>query len=476
MKKYLHIDTNILLLDSQNLKILAKEEETQEDVTLVISETVIDELDSKKSLLSDLGFNAREFGRLISKAKLVDTKDYKEFSVVELDLGGISIEIVSKKEYKLGNIDNPSISNDLKILEIVQTYQEFFELSQNVFVSNDVMARIRATSLGLETTSLIEVEHTEFDFTKELNVSSEIFGKIRNNGTLKIQDIDKDYAKSNYNYTITCEETNQQKLISVLPNGDIDYISKERETDLRKQEANPLNKEQLFFSNAIQNEKYNLLVCSSLSGSGKTISALSNAMKLVKAKEYDCIYYIRNSVDDVPKEEAQGFRKGGDDEKNGIFFLPLEDSLDFIVRKKHSNNKLKADELEAKIIAEKEALIKRYNIIPLTGLGLRGRTLRSNSIVIFEEIQNASPSSLQKMLTRVGKDSKIICIGSQNQIDNPYMTKHNNGLSILLNACSQEFDTEVNTYGVTLHKVARSPISEFAEKLFTNKLSTKEEG
>ena len=466
---YKHIDTNILLLDSQNLEILS-----DENTVLVISETVIDELDSKKSLLNELGYNAREFGRLISKAELVEVTESLELSIVSVRLKDINIDIVSKKNYRTNSEINSSISNDLKILEVVQAYEETFEISDNIFISNDVMARIRATSLGLRTEGLIEVENIEFDFTKELKVSSDIFSKIRNGTNLKIQDIDKDYDISNYNYTITCEDTNQQKLVCILPNGDIDYISKEKEADLRRQEANPLNKEQLFFSNAIQSEQYDILVCSSISGSGKTLSALSNAMKLVKTKKYENIYYIRNSVDDVEKAEEQGFRKGGDTEKNGIFFLPLEDSLDFIVRNKYSNSKLKAEDLEAKILSEKEAYMKKYNIIPLTALGLRGRTLRANSIVIFEEIQNASSSSFQKMLTRVGKNSMIICIGSQNQIDNPYLTKYNNGLSVLLDACSKEYDTEVNLYGVTLHKVARSPVSEFAEKLFTNKLTKKE--
>ena len=472
-KIYKHIDTYILLLDVQNLKVLAEKDNKEVEVVLVISETVIDEMDSKKSLMDELGFNAREFGRLISSAELLNTREYDDFSVVELILDGIPIEIASKKEYTLNSTDNSSISNDLKIIEIVQTYSKAF-IERQIFISNDVMARIRATSLGIETSSLVEVSESNFDFTKEVKVSPDIFSKIRNNSNLTIYDIDKDYVRSNYNYTVTCEETNQQKLISVLPNKSIDYISKERETDLRRQEASPINKGQLFFSNAIQSEAYDIIVCESLSGSGKTICALSNAMKLVKAKKYDCIYYIRNSVDDVPKSEAQGFRRGSDEEKNGIFFLPLEDSLDFMVRSKHKSSKLKAEELEIKISSEKEALMKRYNIIPLTALGLRGRTLRANSIVIFEEIQNASSSSFQKMLTRVGKESMIICIGSQNQIDNPYLNRYNNGLSVLLDSCTKDYETDVNLYGVTLHKVARSAVSEFAEKLFTNKLQLKE--
>lgn len=90
--KYKHIDTNILLLDSQNLEILA-----DKDTVLVISETVIDELDSKKSLLDELGYNAREFGRLISKAKLVEVTEGSDITVVSVKLNDINIDIVSKK-------------------------------------------------------------------------------------------------------------------------------------------------------------------------------------------------------------------------------------------------------------------------------------------------------------------------------------------------------------------------------------------
>lgn len=143
-KIYKHIDTNILLLDVQNLKVLAEIDNKEVEVILVISETVIDEMDSKKSLMDELGFNAREFGRLISSTELLDTREYDTFSVVELNLDGIPIEIASKKEYTLSSSDNSSISNDLKIIEIIQTYSKTF-IERQIFISNDVMARIRAT-------------------------------------------------------------------------------------------------------------------------------------------------------------------------------------------------------------------------------------------------------------------------------------------------------------------------------------------
>ena len=53
---YTVIDTNILLLDAHNLLTIGQ------TTTIVLPETVLDELDNKKSGYSELAFQAREFG------------------------------------------------------------------------------------------------------------------------------------------------------------------------------------------------------------------------------------------------------------------------------------------------------------------------------------------------------------------------------------------------------------------------------
>ena len=73
----LTLDTNILLLDANNL-FLADH--------IFLPETVIDEIDSKKSGLTEISFQAREFGRLLTKA----TKLERQFSFIDQTINVVS--------------------------------------------------------------------------------------------------------------------------------------------------------------------------------------------------------------------------------------------------------------------------------------------------------------------------------------------------------------------------------------------------
>ena len=95
---------------------------------------------------------------------------------------------------------------------------------------------------------------------------------------------------------------------------------------------------------------------------------------------------------------------------------------------------------------------------------LRGRTL-SNSIVIVDEIQNCAASTGQLVLSRLDKDCKVICIGSNRQIDNMYTNKYVNALAKLLKA-SKATHPNVRLFAGELNKVFRGPIVEFAEEIF----------
>ena len=183
-----------------------------------------------------------------------------------------------------------------------------------------------------------------------------------------------------------------------------------------------------------------------------------------KNNPYESILYIRASIDDVPSEEAVGFLPGLE-EKFAVYYHPIKDAIEHIARKKLSASKLKGGELENAIQEEVDKIIAKYHIQFMTGLGQRGRTL-TNCIAIIDEVQGQSKSSLQKMLTRFGKGCKVIIIGSQRQIDNAYITKYNNGLSVLLDDCSKE-STKIKKFAINLRKVVRSPLAEWAENLFS---------
>jgi len=456
--KYIVVDTNILLIDAENL--------LQHNKIVVIPEVVIDEMDSKKSLLgSELGYQARKFSRLLSKAEVITINydEHKDIKVSEtlLKIKDCYVLFTAFSHYKAE--EGRSYTNDRKILEVAKYYSE---KNKAVFMSNDNAARLRAVSLGIATTEHLVVEEVNTEFTKEVTIEDELlFDKLDYKDILSVI---PNHTQGTFNYIIKNPETTQVKLCYV-DNGILHHISSTVEKDIRKNvDVAPINTQQIFLARALQDVSTDIVICEAKAGSGKTLVTLSNAIRMVKLGKYSGITYIRHSVDDVPKEEEVGFLSGND-EKMAVYFHPLYDSLEVIVRGKHKASKLKGKEFEDFITKQIEELMAECKIQPMTGLGLRGRTL-TNQFVIIDEAQNPSASSMQKTLTRLGKGCKVAIIGSNKQIDNPYITKHNNGLSYLIDALRKTDNSGVKIYGVDLHKVVRSSIAEFAENLYSKEV------
>ena len=59
---------------------------------------------------------------------------------------------------------------------------------------------------------------------------------------------------------------------------------------------------------------------------------------------------------------------------------------------------------------------------------MRGRTL-DNAYIILDEAQNTTPDQIKGIITRAGKDTKIVLLGDPNQIDRPFLDERTNGLS-----------------------------------------------
>lgn len=457
------LDTNIILLDAYNLVNIAKS--VTPHPIVVLPETVLDEIDSKKSGHTEIAYQARQFSRLLSKAKRLSTDNdeypsFKLMTTTRLSLDGVEIHICSLGSYPHFADDETNIRNDRKILHVAELLHR--RHSCVTFCSNDVMCRIRAESLGIPTTDHKLVSDTDLQFVRRLTIDSELFSNLHNT---PIIEVDLDYRPEYYNYVFTDESSGQVKL-ATLRNGLIDILGKDTEAELRRQDVPPANSGQLFLSRAIQNPAIDIVLVESLAGSGKTVTAISNAISLVKKGKYKSITYIRTSNSDLPAEEEIGFL-AGNNEKIAPFLHPLEDTLQFIVRSNHKDSKLKGREYEEMISEKVEKLRSDCNISGMIAQGMRGRTF-TDTVAIIDECQNTSKTSLQKILTRFGKNCKIILIGSNKQIDNQYVTKYTNGLSVLLNACRTTHDN-VTLHAVELTKVLRSPVAEFVERLFTSK-------
>ena len=456
------LDTNIPLDDPSNIVKLY-----DNGNILLLPEVVIDEMDAKKSGFDEINYNARQFARLLEESEIISKYQSDGLLYIKTKIESLDVElfIVSKQEYTCESTKVAlNILNDRKILEIACDASKVFP--DLIFISLDIMARTRALSLGIDTETLKgKDQKLEFEFHKTIVVQNV---KSVKDGT-DIYSVDSEYKPENYSYTLEDEVSGQQRLFSVQNN----HLFEVDETILERQSVKPINKEQKFFSNAILDETANVIICDAKAGSGKTLLALSAAMRLVKLKKYSKILYIRNSIESTDKGEDVGYLPGLET-KFEIYNHPLYDNLRYIARnelKKSKANtpKSRADTKEQEdSIAEKvEAYKKEYNIETMWVGEMRGRTF-DNAVIILDEAQNLSGKSTLLVLSRIDKTCKLIAIGSNKQIDNMYTNKYINGLSTLLKA-SKEKHPEVTLFAGELNKVVRGPITEWAERIFAQK-------
>ncbi|QDF27681.1 PhoH family protein [Halarcobacter anaerophilus] len=462
------LDTNILLEDASNIFKISDENKN----LIVLPETVLDEIDTKKSGFDEINFQAREFARILENSQIIESKKVGSYKIIRLKIfepKSAIIDVISKEEYSISTKNVAlNIINDRKILEIASFCDEYYKSSETTFLSLDIMARTRAVSLDIKTDSLIGSYKDEFnyEFIKTVEIP---FEKTEFLDNALITDFDENYQPYNFSYCFKVKSSDQV-ILAAIKNKRVYLLD---ETQIRDQVITPLNKEQLFFSNAILSHFYNVLIIEAKAGSGKTLLALSGALKLVRQKHFQKIIYIRNSIESLDKGEDVGYLPGYE-EKFKIYNHPLMDSLDYIIRseykKKRANRKNNENipELDDQEVNQRvEQMIQNYGIETMWVGEMRGRTL-SNSFVIIDEAQNMSNKTMQMVLSRIDSTCKVVVLGSNKQIDNFYVNKHTNALTTLLKSTKNRSEL-VEIFAIKLQKVLRGPITEWAEKIFTTK-------
>ncbi|PUE67015.1 PhoH family protein [Arcobacter lacus] len=462
--KYYVLDTNILLEDATNIYKLSQDGKN----LIILAETVLDEIDTKKSGFDEINFQAREFARILEDSNIISSTKKDLYKIIRLKINNKDtvIDIISKDEYEI-NSKNVSLNiiNDRKILEI-STFANTYYKHKVEFISLDIMARTRAISLDIKTNSLLGKDKDIFDldFIKYIDIDFEDLEYLDNEEIIKF---DKEYKPYNFSYCFKVRHSDQV-LLANIQNKKIKLLD---EVEIRDQVITPLNKEQLFFSDAIINHFYNVLIIEAKAGSGKTLLALSGALKLVRQKFFQKIIYIRNSIESLDKGEDVGYLPGLE-EKFKIYNHPLMDSLDYIIRTEHKRkrNKKAPDVVfqqldDSEVTARIEQMISNYGIETMWVGEMRGRTL-SNSFIIIDEAQNMSNKTMQMVLSRIDSSCKVVVLGSNKQIDNFYVNKYTNALTTLLKSTKNE-DNLVNIFAIKLEKVLRGPITEWAEQIFS---------
>jgi phosphate starvation-inducible PhoH-like protein len=151
-----------------------------------------------------------------------------------------------------------------------------------------------------------------------------------------------------------------------------------------------------------------ITICSGPAGVGKSYIAMKCAVDLLVDPEtpYEKIIIVRPAVE---AEEKLGSLPGGVEEKLDPYIFPSYYLLNKIIGKE-SRERLK--DVEA---------IEVFALAYMRGMNI------DNSILIFEEAQNSTPSQMKLLLTRIGYNSKFFISGDLEQTDR-YKDKKQSGL------------------------------------------------
>ena len=130
-------------------------------------------------------------------------------------------------------------------------------------------------------------------------------------------------------------------------------------------------------------------------GSGKTLLACNVALDGLFRRMYDKVIITRPTVS---KEEI-GFLPGDLREKMDPWVQPIYQNMFLLYDKDKIEKYIEKSEIE---------------IVPVSFM--RGRTF-VNSIVIVDEAQNVTHEQMEMIVTRLGKQSKMIICGDTHQVD-----------------------------------------------------------
>jgi PhoH-like ATPase len=88
---------------------------------------------------------------------------------------------------------------------------------------------------------------------------------------------------------------------------------------------------------------------------------------------------------------------------------------------------------------------------------MRGRTFNAKFLII-DEAQNLTPKQMKTLITRAGGGTRVVCLGTLAQIDTPYLSEANSGLTYV----AERFKGWAHYGQVILSQCERSRLATYA--------------
>jgi PhoH-like ATPase len=401
------LDTNVLLHDAQSLDAFP-----QGDVVITLD--VLEELDNFKSAGSELGRAARQAIR-----RLDDLRQLGPLAEgVDLPDGGRLLVMIRGYLENLPPTMDVSVP-DNRILACAlhldrDTQREVY------FVSKDLNARVKSTALGLRT---LDYEPDKIVFQDLYQGYKEIEADVG--------EVDRFYAEGGLDATEPMNP-NEFAILSDVANPKHQALARHVEGrlvplrfgDVQPWKLRPLNRGQHFAIELLMDPAVQLVTLLGRAGTGKTLLALAAGLEQVAERQvYRRILCYRPIM---PLGRDIGYLPGSKDEKLESWMEPIFDNLHYLVDPSLESVEDKVGYLFERGWIEVEAVTY-----------IRGRSL-PKLFIIIDEAQNLTPHEVKTIVSRAGRDTKVVLAGDPYQIDNPYLDASSNGLSTLVDRFQEQ--------------------------------------
>ncbi|MCK9556941.1 MAG: PhoH family protein [Candidatus Cloacimonetes bacterium] len=443
-KKIFVLDTNVLIHNPRALFAF-------EDNRVVIPIVVIEEIDQFKKGLDEKSRNARQIGRYLDDLRKLG----KLQEGVPTDQGGV-IQVTVNREVtdtaaKLFFMDR----NDNLIIGTALYFKQKYPNSQVILVSKDVNVRIKADTVGIHAENF-ENDTINFDefytgWTHE-ELSADLVDKLKSSAYIN-NPFENLYPNQFVRITSEGHSEDIQNLRFNAEHNKLYKLSHYTGQDVFGITA--LNFEQEMALDLLLDDDIKLVSLSGKAGTGKTLLAIAAGLAKVVDEERYTRLVISRPISPLGKD--LGYLPGNKAEKFNPWMQPIYDNMDILL----SLHEEKGDSPKNK----KKATIEDYmdygflELEPLTYI--RGRSL-PDQFIIIDEAQNLSPHEMKTIITRAGKNTKVVLTGDPYQIDIPYLDAVSNGLSVAV----EKLKGEAMVGHMTLEKGERSALADLAAKYF----------
>ena len=441
LSKVYVLDTNVLLQDPRAIFSF-------EDNEVVIPAVVLEEVDSKKRYMDEIGRNARQVSKLIDNLRQTGKLHEK----TPLENGGIlRIELNHRSFHQLQEIFVEK-TNDNRILAVAKNLSLEEQSKENgrpvILVSKDALVRVKADALGLQCEDFLSdrVVETDHIYTGLIDfyIDPHLLNRFYEKGELNLSELANHPFYPNQFILMKDALGGSASAIGV-----VDQMGKKVRKLLFNHDhiwgIRPRNAQQTMAFELLLRDDIPLVTMTGKAGTGKTLLTLAaGLMQTEDLGKYKKLLVARPIV---PVGKDLGYLPGEKQEKLRPWMQPIYDNLEYLFNTK------KPGELDAILAGMGSIEVEALTYI-------RGRSIPEQFIII-DEAQNLTKHEVKTILTRVGEKSKIVLMGDPEQIDHPYLDEHNNGLTYVV----EKFKEQKIAGHVRLVKGERSGLAQLAADL-----------